>query len=327
MRSAPAHALTLAALAALWVGCSSTPASSSAVDDAPKEGDQDFERIGPEEPEPYDPELARDQRETGMVLADIDRSLQTWNNIVLQGRADRDGARLNIVEGAIRHSVNEKLAIVIEQLEVGPTSNRTIAAAALGFSASSRALGPLLAALDDPESDVVANALLGLSLLDDSETPLVPIAARLEATDQPLNVRSNAGRALRTLSNSDLVDEERDAVVRAARAALSDPEPALRVHGALLLAEALDTESLDELTRALGDEAPIVARAASRSLARIGSVESEYEGRIVRALVASYVREEEDDIKDAVLEDLTALTRRNYGDDEEEWVRYAQRLP
>ena len=93
------------------------------------------------------------------------------------------------------------------------------------------------------------------------------------------------------------------------------------------LAEVVDTNSVPELARALMDPTPLVARAASRALARIGSVDRKFEGQAARALTAALEVVDEDRVRPAILKDLQALAGKNYGDDVEEWVRYAQKLP
>ena len=136
-----------------------------------------------------------------------------------------------------------------------------------------------------------------------------------------------AARALRAVGLFNLDEADRAAVIRAARAALGDANEGLRPHGAIILAEVVDTESVPELARALMDPTPLVARAASRALARIGSVDRKYEGQAARALTAALEVVDENAVRPAVLRDLQALAGKNYGDDVEEWVRYAQKLP
>ena len=124
-----------------------------------------------------------------------------------------------------------------------------------------------------------------------------------------------------------LEEADRAAVIRAGRAALGDPEEGLRPSGALILAEVADTDSIPELSRALTDPTPLVARAASRALARIGSVEPEFKGKAARALTSVLNSVDPERVRPSILKDLQALAGKNYGDDIEEWVRYAQKLP
>lgn len=319
MRISPMGALCAATLA---LGACNTPGGQ----DTPVEG-QEVEWIGPEGPEPYDPDITRDRRMTGDILADIDKSLRMWNNLLLTGSSSKDGSTLNIVEADLRRKVNKKLQLLEEQLETGPPINRQIAATSLGFSASSATLGPLIGALQDDSPDVVANVLLGLSILADPDTPRIPLAEKLEDVSQPFPVRNNAARALRAVGLQNLDEADRAATIRAGRAALGDADEGLRPSGALILAEVVDTGSIPELARALTDPTPLVARAAARSLARIGSVDRKFEGQAARALTNALSVVDEDSVRPSILKDLQALAGKNYGDDVEEWVRYAQKLP
>ncbi|MEM9383029.1 MAG: HEAT repeat domain-containing protein [Planctomycetota bacterium] len=323
MRPDLTHILGLAFTAVLLFGCSSTSGGQSATD---QDGNP-IEWIGPTEPVPYEKDSAKKDVRTASLLAEMDRRIILWNGIVLEGQESKDASRLDVVESSLRFDSARYIEILVEQLEIGPPSNRRIAAAALGFSESSAALGPLVAALDDPSSEVVANALLGLSILRDPETPLRPIAAKLGDPLASIPVRSNAGRAIRALNLTELEDVDRTAVVEAGRIALGDDESALRVNGALVLAQVGDSESVGRVARYLGDESQIVVRAASRSLARLGSVDDAQFGRAVRALVAAMTGTDDDAIRAAILDDLQALTKINYGDDEEEWIKFAQKLP
>ena len=205
--------------------------NSSGGQQAPANG-QEVEWIGPDGPEPYDPNITKDRRLAGAVLADVDKSLRIWVNITLTGNSAKDGSTLNIVEADLRRKVRAKLLVIVEQLETGPPINRQIAAAALGFSGDPKTLSPLLAALEDDSPDVVANALLGLSVLADPDTPRILVAAELEDVNQPFNVRSQAARALRAVGLYDLGEADRAAVIRAARAALGDANEGLRPTGA-----------------------------------------------------------------------------------------------
>ena len=59
-----------------------------------------------------------------------------------------------------------------------------IAAAALGFTRDPEVLSPLLDALEDPDPRLVGNALLGLTILEDPNTPTERIASILKYDKQ-----------------------------------------------------------------------------------------------------------------------------------------------
>ena len=245
----------------------------------------------------------------------------------MEGKASDDLTRLDLLEATLRRDVQKNHTLLVDQLQTGPLVNRQVAAAALGFSDDPRALGPLLGALQDSNQDVVANALLGLSALRSPKTQVGGIASLFADRTQPVNVRSNAGRALRTLQLGGLSGTPRDQVIDAARLALGDEEPSVRVHGSLILAELVDTEAIQRLSLLLTDSSPLVARAASRSIARIGSVDTSLKGQAARALTAHIDRVDRRAVRKSLIDDLQRLAKRNYGEDTDAWLEYAHRLP
>lgn len=312
--------LTLAACLAA-TGLASSCASSGTKAPAASS----VENLGPDGPEPYDPDLMADRRAPGIVLADFGRKIKTWTSLRNEGDRSKDGRVLMNIEGSLRHEARSKADLLIQQLQSSPAKvNRQRAAVALGFSDSPDALAPLLVALDDEEPDVVANALLGLAILGEPSTPVKRIAAFFSDRSQPLEVRNNAGQALNSLRGS-VVGASSDVVVEAARSALTDPEAPVRVHGIILLARAGDTASIGAIASMLDDEYPLVVRAASRALARLGDVEPRVFGTAARALIGGWKRIDNRGLKSAVMRDLQVLSRRNY-DDYDDWVQWAADL-
>lgn len=281
---------------------------------------------GPTEVEPYTP-LTTEQQAIGFALAELDGSIQKWNSMVLTGNEVKDGQRVQYLEEAIRYRAQESFEGLVEQVETGPVINRQIAATALGFTGTADALAPLLAALLDRDDQVVANALLGLSVLGHPETPVENIASKMSDRSQPTNVRVNAGRALRAIRVAHLQGEARAAVTGAARSGLGDEEPGVVMNSALLLAELMDADSILALSERLPHPSSNVARAASRSLAYLGSVEITAKGPVVRALVASLPHVDPRAVRPYVFQDLQRLAGKNYGEDVELWLKYANSLP
>lgn len=281
---------------------------------------------GPEEPEPYKL-LTKEERAIGFALAELDSSIQKWNSLVLTGDAAKDGPRLKYLEEAIRYRTNQSFEGLVDQVTTGPLINRQIAATALGFSGSPKALPPLLAAMLDSDSQVVANALLGLSILGLPDTPVGNIASKLSDRSQPTNVRVNAGRALRALRVGRLEGEERTSVLGAARSGLGDDEPSVAMNSALLLAELGDAESILAIAERLRHPSANVARAASRSLAYLGTIDATSKGPAVRALVACLPHVDNRAVRPFVYVDLQRVAGKNYGDDVDQWLKYANTLP
>ena len=318
--------LTAALLLGGTSGCSST-GDQSADRVTKTEDGTEVEWLGPTEAVPYDPDTLQDRRNAGLVIAEIDKSLRAWNNIVLEGKASNDLTRLDLLESTMRRQVQKYHTLLVDQVQTGPLVNRQVAAAALGFSDDPRALGPLLGALQDSSDDVVANALLGLSTLRSPNTQVGGIASLFADQTKPVNIRSNAGRTLRALQLGSLQGTARDQIIDAARLALGDEEASVRVHGSLLLAEVVDTEAIQRLSLLLTDTSPLVARAASRSIARIGSVDNSLKGTAARALTTSIQRVDRTAVRKSLLDDLQRMAQVNYGDDTEAWIEYAHKLP
>lgn len=314
-------ALSLLSIVA-GLGCASASKSDSA-----KPAQDGVEVENPiDGPVAWNPDQNKDQRKIGFILAELDGSLRKWNSLVLSGATVRDAHSISLIEHSIAYDAAKYQEEIMDQLITGPQNNRRVAAAALGFSGSPRALAPLLSALSDPDEQVIANALLSLGTLRDPGTPLTFIAS-LMAEHESNAVRANAGRALRSLLAVNSAVEERADVRSCARRATADIEPAVRMSALLLLAELHDYDSLDAIALALNDPVPLVARAASRSVAHIGSNEPEYKGRAARALAASLSRVDKQNVRPAVFSDLQALGSRNYGPDIDAWIEWANRLP
>lgn len=281
----------------------------------------------PEDPEAISRFQDDDDRAVGFLLAGLSSSIEKWNALVLTGSAVQDGQRIRTLESAIRHQARQHLDDLVEQVTTGPPRNRQIAATALGFTESPDALSPLLAALLDTDQDVVANALLGVSILGHPQTPLGNITSLLTDPRQPSSVRANAGRALRNLGASRRPEAERVQVRDAARAGLADVDASVVMNSVLLLAELQDADSIPTIAEQLLHPSPTVARAAARALAFMGSADPRSKGPAVRALVGSMPRVDSKSVRPALLVDLQRLAGRNYGDDIDAWLKYANGLP
>ena len=277
------------------------------------------------EAEPYYGGLLVQQQpdSIGQFLADIDASVRAWNSLTLTAASSRDQRRASLLHEDLRYKTQKRYRELVEQLEVGPPSNRVIAAAAVGFSDRDSALSPLLAALDDPESRVRSNALLGLALLRRSETPLGGITALLR-NGLETETRTNAAFALREIVTAGAPAD--DDVIETARAGLVDTEAMVRAQCALLLAFVQDTDSIDTIKLLVYDDVPIAARAAAKALAYLGHSDPRVKGACARALAGALERLE-GPAREGVLTALRELSALNYGEDVEEWLDWAHRLP
>lgn len=264
-----------------------------------------------------------EQATLGLYLAQIDRSIQTWNRLFLEGDKVQDARKLSNVQIHITERVRKQFDLITHELNTGPPINRRIAAAALGFYRND-ATGPaLLSALIDPDDEVVANALFGLSILGDPATPLDTLSHLIEfgSTEK---IRGNASLATLEILRSG--SSEGQLVVEAARTGLSDGDATVRAHCALILAHQLDNESIEDLRFLLTDDPmPGVAMAAGQAIAYMGSRQEDQFGQVARVLSGSLALLE-GGTKDAVIGNLRKLSERNYPRDED-WVRWAHEQP
>ena len=196
-----------------------------------------------------------------------------------------------------------------------------IAAAALGFSRSGEALGPLIAAVDDPSLDVHRQAVLALGMLADPDTPVEPLADVLR-TDADDVARTNAAFALFRLVRADV---RHDTLAPALRLALLDEEPAVRAQAASALGVLTDGDSIDSLGTLLDDEVFVYA-AAVTALTQIARDDNTQRGSVARSLVEAWI-DADGDRKDRLRRDLTQFAGKDLGKREEDWERWAYGIP
>lgn len=259
----------------------------------------------------------------GKLLADLDGQIRAWNTLFLSAQTPEDRRKARLLEenlGAQTHKHRQEL---ISQLESGPLSNRVIAASALGFTRDAEALSPLLAALEDPHDDVVGNALLGLTLLGQKDTPLDRICGLLrDSRDE--GIRRNAAQCLRSLVAD--AGARSECVRTSARQGLSDSEPGVRAQCIAILATLLDHDSLSAICDRLYDEIPLVVVAAARGLAYFGSSSPQDKGACARALAKAFA-DLRGPLHGQVRHSLVDLAGVDHGNAPEDWMAWALKLP
>lgn len=297
----------LAPLAAvLLAACSSSPSGSE-----PYPGPQEYV----EPPEQVDTPL-------GKFLADFDGMMRYWTNLMLVARSEeqrRESRELELFMGVQAVRRFDELVLA---LQTGPARNRQRAAAALGFSRDRAALGHLVAALGDPDPDVVHNALLGLTLLGFPETPHEAVVVLLRDSPDP-QTRSNAASALRTFVEA---GQDPSPYLGSVRAALHDDSGGVRVQCALLVGLAVDRESVERLSDMTHQSEPLVTSAAVEALLMIGKGDDHAKGSVARHLVARW-RGADKQLELRLRLAMVQLAGIDYGDDETLWIEWAQRLP
>ncbi len=283
---------------------------------------------GPPQPDreitPIGDLVAREKKldSIGKLLSDLNNDIRAWNNYFLAAKSDEEKARGRLMETHITTVAHQRRSEIIQELESGPLNNRIVAAAALGFTHDVEAQSPLLAALDDKEDEVVSNALYGLWLLGRSDTPADRVCPLL-ADSHDNGVRTQASLLLMSLTASGAKD---GCIAPAARLHLNDASPAVRVHCTLILANVADTDSEQAIIDLLLDTEPLVVSAAARSLTLLSSNDAHAKGPAARALVKAWVLAKEP-AKSSLNRALIEMAQKNYGHDEKEWAKWAERLP
>jgi HEAT repeat protein len=296
-------------LAALLAACASSSKSPTGL-----------QQIEVDEIEPV--KIVEEEAPIGMFLADLDKTMRAWTNLTHTANTPKERRQARQLELVLRHGASKRADELIQQLETGPPRNRVRAASALGFSGSAEALSPLLAALSDTSLDVVHNALLGLALLADPDTPVEPICKLMETSTDP-HTRSNAAYALRNVIEN---GGDGQAARNSARLALVDPEALVRVQAALILGLAADHNSIKPLADSIYDEVPLVGKAAVEALTMIALDDGTYRGPVARSLVRA-LDKADSNARHHVRRALIEIADRDYGREVADWNEWAQRLP
>jgi hypothetical protein len=258
----------------------------------------------------------------GKVIADLDLQIRAWTNLKMTAATSEDRTKASGLERVISANAHARRAELIDQLQTGPLANRIVAASALGFTHDPEALSPLVACLDDRNPEVVGNALLGLMLLGNAGAPLQRICELMRNDPDPW-VRTNAAQCLSTLVSA---GAQSDCALKSARLGLSDTEPGVRSHSALLLGTLLDSDSIQGLTDLVQDPVPLVASAAIHALVWIGRQEAHSKGKVARSLVGA-LEPARGTLHTQLMHGLVDLAGISYGEESKEWVEWASRLP
>jgi len=274
------------------------------------------------ESSPYTPSADTDPDPIGYFLTQYDKSLQRWNELKLNAKTEREFRALNALErNMTKRSKDRELELVVE-LETGPPANREVAAVALGFTGNPAILSPLVAALSDPVEPVVQKALLGIGILASPDTPTAQITYLLLQHPDPWT-RNNAAYALACIVASGsrpdgLADDCRDALV--------DEEPGVRAQIASVLGMLEDPDAVPILSDLLYDDVRLVFSASATALATIGRGVDSRKGTCARALADALDRVDSRR-RERVLDELMRLGERNLGEESEEWLEWAYRMP
>jgi hypothetical protein len=283
----------------------------------------------------------------GAFLGEIGRRVQAWTRARLDGNSEE----LRLLGEVLEFECARRQGELVEQLESGAPRNRALAAVALGFAkrrmrlnndltqeqidCGALSLGPLLAATEDTDPKVAANALMGLGILARADTPIAPIArALVDSENTP--VRSNAAFAMSAIAKAGndsarkggepldpaQIELARETCIRG----LGDADVGVRTQCAATLGIVGDESTIPFLGDRLDDEIEFVGQAASIALVRLGRDNPRLKGRIAR-LLAGQLDLVRPSRRDTVLYGLILLAGRQMGDSTAIWQDWAGRLP
>lgn len=263
-----------------------------------------------------------DGRDVGAVLADLDGQLNRWNELLLS--ADQTDQRMcRRLEEYLKVQSRNNFSLLEQELTGGNARNRSIAAATLGFSADPRATGLLVAAMDDARVEVIDASLLGLGLLADVDTPMEPLARKLELAPDGWT-RNNAAYAIKRLAEAGAPTES---IHGSVRLALLDSWDSVRAQAAATLLVIGNREDIIALRDSLYDPATMVALAAAKAIRRIAIDDETARGEAARTLFEAWQELNNRNLQIAVRTELAVLSGRNWGDDKERWREWAYGLP
>jgi|GEM_PF-685050 len=263
-----------------------------------------------------------DEREPGEVLTDLDVQLQRWNELLLSSD-DADQRARRSMEEHLRLRARNHFELLSDRLVDGIVRHRTIAAAAIGFSADDAATPLLVAALDDESVDVVDAALLGIGMLADPATPMGPLARKLEQGVDGWT-RSNAAFAIKKLLEA---GAPKNQVHTSLRLALLDSWDSVRAQAAAALMIVGERKDIVSLEDALYDPATMVVLAAAKGVRRIGEEDDSARGEAARALFDAWQERDGRSVRAILRDQMAQLAQRNFGDEADQWREWAYGLP
>jgi len=167
--------------------------------------------------------------------------------------ATQDPLALEAVTNDLRKETSGHFDLVVEGLQAEDVGRQADAAFALGFSRNRAAVGPLTAATASPHAEVRANAIASLGMLAFPDADPAPFAKLLE--DPSPQVRAATLFGLRAV-----VDEKNDrGLLKAVIARLGDDEASVRNEAVILLRKLRRLDAHEAiLEKALRDPDPLV---------------------------------------------------------------------
>jgi hypothetical protein len=237
---------------------------------------------------------------------DADTLMNSLEHLLPAWLAEQRRGQAAPLENILTIKVVARFDDVLAAFRGGLRERRLVAAWALGFSRVPEndlglvsrhveARDALVAALSEPDDDLLRNSLLGLWKLGDAGTPLRPLLDLLVQHHDP-EVRANAALALGAV----LRPETLPAAVDALLVALGDREPRVRVHAAALARRFPSPAGTSRLLQLLPAEDTPLARAAMASA--LGAARAREAGPLLVGMLSSAIQVEAVAAREALTE-------------------------
>lgn len=244
------------------VGCSSSPSDP--------EGAQGNGTFGTP-PVLEEPEQPRGELRVGQAIFDCDTHLKTWILAMSKPRTGVNQENITFTAMSLNRLVNKEKKILLEEAVSGPSRNRGIASAALGFSADPEVLPVLVNNAADEDPFVASKALLGIGVLADPETPSSTFFRALRRDDRTEEMTRNLAFAIFQITEGTRDDPD-GGLAPVLLSLLDDPDMGVRRQAVLSLGLIKASIAIPPLTDMLaGDPLDELRTAAAWSLGMIGS--------------------------------------------------------
>jgi hypothetical protein len=299
----------LCLFAGLAMGCTSTPIEEPTV--PLSETEVEFLK------KLDDPDKSSVIVESSVLFFRLNNLIREWQNASVNKDSWKQLKIQSNLGSILTRYVYLNFDKIVQELEQGSQPNRVTAAAALGFSRIPEndtfpqrypeAIQALLRALDSGDDAITQNALLGLTILGESDMPLELILPLMTRHHNP-EVRSNAALCISVVVRS----EQGDQVMPYVLPALRDDDPKVRNHAILIIRKLKDRSAINPLIELLNDRYEIIRVNAARTLGDLGDIEA------CGALISN-LEHPKDSVKHYCLEALQKLSGKNYGMDQERW--------
>jgi hypothetical protein len=264
-----------------------------------------------------DPETFSLVQEESILFQNLSNLLSAWLDSSLTKNSPKHVRIYTNLGDILTRHVYVNFESVLDQLHNGPPPNKVIAAAALGFSripenerftqVYPRAREALVGVLESGNDDIVKNALLGLYILGDPETPLDKILDMMVQHHEP-DVRANAALAVQSIATM----EKADLILPYLLPGLKDDEPKVRNHCILIAIKLKDRSSTAALIELLEDQYALIQAAAATALGEMEDVS-------LCPYLIPMLQSRAPIVRECALKSLRKLSGEDYAFEVDEW--------